>query len=48
MFLNSDIDQLYLTKLGDLFQIKDPQKCADLVAGIKSPGPRLSLYGTSL
>ena len=30
-FLNSDIDLLDLTKLGNLFQIKDPRKCTELV-----------------
>ena len=30
-FLNSDIDLVDLTKLGNLFQIKDPRKCAELV-----------------
>ena len=27
IFLNSDIDLLDLTKLGNLFQIKDPRNC---------------------
>ena len=30
-FLNSDIDLLDLTKLGNLFQIKDPRKCTESV-----------------
>ena len=30
-FLNSDVDLLDLTKLGNLFQIKDPRKCTELV-----------------
>ena len=30
--LNSDIDQLDLTNLDNLFQIKDPQKCTELVS----------------
>ena len=30
-FLNSDIDLLDLNKLGNLFQIKDPRKCIQLV-----------------
>ena len=30
-FLNSDIDLLDLTRLGNLFQIKDPRKCTALV-----------------
>ena len=54
-FLNSDTDLLDLTKLGNLFQIKDPRKCAELVpwiavlaGGMKSTGPRLKLYGTFL
>ena len=29
-FLNSDIDLLDLTKLSNLFQIKDPRKCTEL------------------
>ena len=31
IFLNSDIDLLDITKLGKLFQIKDPRKCTELV-----------------
>ena len=31
IFLNSDIDLLDLTKLVNLFQIKDPRKCTELV-----------------
>ena len=53
--LNSDIGLLHLTKLGNLFQINDPRKCTELVpwildlaGGMKSTGPRLKLYGTSL
>ena len=30
-FLNSDTDLLDLTKLGNLFKIKDPRKCTALV-----------------
>ena len=30
-FLNSDIDLLDLTKLGNLFQVKDPKKYTELV-----------------
>ena len=30
-FLNSDIDLLDLTKFGNLFQIKHPRKCTELV-----------------
>ena len=30
-FLNSDIDRLDLTKLDNLFQVKGPRKCAELV-----------------
>ena len=54
-FLNSDIDLLVLTKLGNPFQIKDLRKCTELVpwivdisGGIKSTGPRLKLYETFL
>ena len=54
-FLNSDIDLLDLTKLGNLFQIMDPRKCTELVpsivdlaGGMKTTGPRLKLYGTYL
>ena len=55
MFLNSDIDLLDLIKLGNLFKIKDPRKCTELVlkiedlaGGVKSTGSRLKLYGISL
>ena len=34
IFLNSDIEVLDLTKLGNLFQIKDPRKFTDLVPKI--------------
>ena len=30
VFLNSDTDLVDLTKLGNLFQIKDPRKCTEL------------------
>ena len=30
-FLNSDIDVIDWTKLGNLFQIRDPRKCTELV-----------------
>ena len=30
-FLNSESDLLDLTKLGNLFQIKDPRKCTEFV-----------------
>ena len=51
----SDSDLLYLTKLGNPFQIKDPKKCTELVpqtvdlaGGMKSTGPHLKLWNLSV
>ena len=50
-----DTDLLDLTKLGNLFQIKDPRKFTELVpqivdhvSGMKSAGPCLRLCETSV
>ena len=50
-----DAELLDVTNLGNLFKIKDPRKCTELVlqivdlaGGMKSTGPRLRLYETSL
>ena len=55
IFLNSDIDLLDLTILGNLFQIKDTRKCTeslpsivDTAGGMGSTEPRHRLYGISL
>ena len=54
-FFNSDTDLLDLTKLGNLFQIKDPRKFTELVpqivdhvSGMKSAGPCLRLCEASV